>query len=175
MPKVIVDVDLIKALIKSYNPTTKSFHRKDMSILFRLDRETFIEVFDLGGPMKKAIEKETMNETLKNYKIFFTGRVMKRHIPNSKLEKGEMPKKVGDLMPPQFFCKFFRYTIFGINKVIGIDGTNNAPSYIYIITLDIQDPKHNVGYDFMEYIINRMHDEIVAAQNGELGNFIFFH
>lgn len=137
MPEVIIDVDLRKPLIKSYNPKTKAFHRNDMSILCRLDRETFIEVFHLGGPMTKAIKMEKMNETFKSSKNFFIGRVMKRHIPKSKLEKVEMPKKVGDLMPLELFCKYFRYTIFGINKVIGIDGTNNASSYIYIIDFDI--------------------------------------
>ena len=74
-----------------------------------------------------------------------------------------MPKKVGNLMPLDFFYKYFRYAIFGINKVIGIDSTNNALGYIYIISLDIQDPNHNVGYAFVECIINKMHDEIVLA------------
>ena len=105
---MIVDVDLIKALIKSYNPTTKNFYKKDMSILCRLDKETFIEVFDLGGLVKKEIEKEKMNETFKNSKSFFTRRFMKRHIPNSKIEKGEMPKKVGDLMPLELFLQIFQ-------------------------------------------------------------------
>ena len=39
----------------------------------------------------------------------------------------------------------------------------NALGYEYIIALDIQDPNHNVWYDFVEYIIDRMHEEIEAS------------
>ena len=42
-----MDVDLIKALVKAYNPTTQCFHRKDMSILRRLSKDAFVEAFDL--------------------------------------------------------------------------------------------------------------------------------
>ena len=74
MLEVIVDVDLVKALMKSYNPTTHGFHRKDMSILCKLDKETFIEVFDLGGEMTRPIEQEKMNTTFKK-KVFLAGRL----------------------------------------------------------------------------------------------------
>ena len=43
------------------------------------------------------------------------------------------------------------------------------------MSLDIQDPNHNVCYDFVEHIIERMHEEIEATQKGEMGNFRFFH
>lgn len=49
MPNVFVDVDLMKELIRSYNPITKCFHRYDGSILCTLDRNTFIEAFGLEG------------------------------------------------------------------------------------------------------------------------------
>ena len=51
MSKVFVDVNLLKALIKEYNLVSPTFHNKDKSILCTLDKETFIEDFDLGGPM----------------------------------------------------------------------------------------------------------------------------
>ena len=46
-----MDVDLIKALVNAYNPTTRSFHRKDMSILCMLSKDAFVEAFDLQGPV----------------------------------------------------------------------------------------------------------------------------
>ena len=103
MLEVIIDVDLVKALIKSYNPKTKALHKKDMGVLCRLDRETFSKFFDLGGPLMKKIEKEKMNETFKNSKNFYTGTIMRRHVPKSKKEKGEFPKKVGELMQLELF------------------------------------------------------------------------
>ena len=51
MLEVFVDVDLVKALIKCYNLVNKSFHKKDRKFFLSLDKETFIEAFDLGGPM----------------------------------------------------------------------------------------------------------------------------
>ena len=83
------------------------------------------------------------------------------------MEKGELPKKIVDFMPLDFFSRYFQYTVFGIDKVIGLDGTMNAPGYIYIMALDIQDSHHNAGYDFVTHIVNVMHNEIVAAQKGD--------
>lgn len=51
MLEVYVDVDLIKALVNAYNPTTRSFHRKDMRILCTLSKDAIVEAFDLQGPM----------------------------------------------------------------------------------------------------------------------------
>lgn len=107
MPEIIVDIDLVKALIKAYNPLTHRFHKKYKSILCTLDRETFIELFDLGGPMTKITEQDKINETFKNQKSFFTSRVMRRHIPKSRKERDEFPKKVGYLMPLDFLSTYF--------------------------------------------------------------------
>ena len=54
-------------------------------------------------------------------------------------------------------------TIFGLNKALGSDGTMCAIGAHYIMALKIQDPNTNVGYDFFEYIINKIHDKIVFA------------
>ena len=71
--------------------------------------------------------------------------------------------------------EYFKYTIFGLNKVLGSDGTMNATGSIYIIALDIQDIHTNVGYDFITHISNMIHNEIVSTQRGELKNFKFHH
>ena len=86
---------------------------------------------------------------------------MKRHIPKAekgkrKKEKGELPKKVWEFMPLEFFYKYFQFVGFGVDKVIGLDGTMNAPGYIYIMALGIQDSNQNIGYDFVIHIINVM-------------------
>ena len=110
MPDVFVDVDLLKELIKSYNPVSMSFNRKDRSIFLALDKETFIEAFDLGGQMLLPIEMDKLKETFKQQKTLYMGRAMTRHIPMSRREKGEIPKhkEVDDLMSLKFFqdiCK----------------------------------------------------------------------
>lgn len=50
-PEVFVDVDLIKTLFHCYNLATKSFHKKDGTILCKLDHESFIDAFGLDGAM----------------------------------------------------------------------------------------------------------------------------
>ena len=87
MLKVFVDVDLVKELIKSYNLINKAFHRRDRSILYALDKETFIEAFDLGGPMSLPIDMDILNDNFKNQKCFYTRKTMIRHIPMSRKEK----------------------------------------------------------------------------------------
>ncbi len=57
MPKIFVDVDLVKSLIKCYNPVNKTFHRKDRSVFLSQDKETFIEVFDLGSDLCQCTQR----------------------------------------------------------------------------------------------------------------------
>lgn len=75
----------------------------------------------------------------------------------------------------EYFKRYFQYTVFGLNKILGRDGTMNAEGGLYIISLDIQDMHTNVGYDFITHIINKIHNEMVCAQVGELKNFKFLH
>ena len=62
LSEVFVVVDLVKVLRKCYNIVNKSFHRKDRSIFLALDKETFIEEFDLTGPMSWPIDIEKFNK-----------------------------------------------------------------------------------------------------------------
>ena len=66
-------------------------------------------------------------------------------------------------------------SIFPLNKALGSYGTMYTTSVQYIMAFNIQDPNTNVGYDFVKYIITKMHDEIVVAQERRLENFKFFH
>ena len=72
-----------------------------------LDGESFMEVFNIGGAITKIIKYYKINETFKRQKSFFTGKVMQRHIPNSRKEKGDLPKIVGYLMPMEFSISIF--------------------------------------------------------------------
>lgn len=58
--KVFVDMYLLNALISSYNPSTRSFHRYNGSILCRLDMTSFIEAFGLEGKMDVPIDIEDL-------------------------------------------------------------------------------------------------------------------
>ena len=55
-PKVFLDVHLVKALINSYNPSVKSFHRHNGSILCTIDKTSFIEAFSVEGKMDVPID-----------------------------------------------------------------------------------------------------------------------
>lgn len=66
MPEVFVDVDLLKALINAYNPVTQSFHKKYRSILCTPNKENFVEVFGLQGPMGRKIKLEDMRPILRD-------------------------------------------------------------------------------------------------------------
>ena len=71
-----MDVDLIKALVKEYNPTMHAFHRKDMSILYRLSKDAFAEAFDLQGPMSVPINLEKLEAKFKKQRGFYTKHAM---------------------------------------------------------------------------------------------------
>ena len=58
--EVFVDVDLLKALIKSYNLATRTFQKHNGSILCTLDLTSFIEAFGLEGHMDVPIDIEDL-------------------------------------------------------------------------------------------------------------------
>ena len=93
MLEVFLDVDLINTLIKYYNLVNKSFHKRDRWIFLSLDKETFIEAFELGGPMSLPIEIEKLKKNFTKHKTFYMGRNMTRHIPSVKKNMGEISKK----------------------------------------------------------------------------------
>ena len=98
-------VDLVKVLIKCYNPINKSFDRKDRSVFLALDKDTFIEAFDLGGPMSLTIDIEDLSKNFKSHKNFHMGKNMTLHILKVKKEVEEIPKKrdVDEVIPLDFF------------------------------------------------------------------------
>ena len=67
--EVFVDVDLLMDLIKEYNLVINTFHKNDTTILCTLDRETFIEVFDLGGPMTHIVDLGQVFNRCRRYEI----------------------------------------------------------------------------------------------------------
>ena len=99
---------------------------------------------------------------------------MLRHIPrsrdNQKNMRVEFPKIVTDLIPLSYFCAYFQKTVFRLNKLLGVDGSMDASPTLYVIALDIQDPHTNVGYDFGTFIADSIHQQMVTAQNGDIGN-----
>ena len=105
------------------------------------------------------------------------GKVMTRHIPQVHKEKGEITKKneVDGIMPLEFFQGYMKNIVFALKKVLASYGTMYATNAHYAMALNIQDPNTNVGYDFIEYIITKIRDELVATQEGNLDNFRFFH
>lgn len=78
-------------------------------------------------------------------------------------------------MPLELFQRYFQNIVFGLNKVLGSDRTMNTLGGHYAMELNIQCPNTNVGYDYVTYIINKIHDEIIVAQQGQLESFRFCH
>ena len=91
-PKVSVDVDLVKALIKAYNLATKLFFNEDMSILCCLDKNVVVEAFGLDGPMSKKVDVEYLNKRFKESTNSFTKATMKRHIIQDRLDAGDIQR-----------------------------------------------------------------------------------
>ena len=80
-PEVFIDVDLLKALINSYNSITRTFHRHNGSILCTLDRTSFFEAFGLMGQMDVPIDTADLQRKFEQNKTYFVNNVMLPHIP----------------------------------------------------------------------------------------------
>ena len=137
VPEVFMDVDLVKALVKAYEPTTRTFYNVDRSILCYLDKIAVVEAFGLDGPMSKKIDVEYLNKRFKESTNSFTKGAMKRHIIRDRLEVEDIPKKLTTTMPMEYFKPYFQNTVYGLNIVLGMDGIANAQGGMYIMVLDI--------------------------------------
>ena len=98
---------------------------------------------------------------------------MLQHIPMDLKRVDDYPKKVEKKMPLDKFKNYFFKTIYGVHKVIGIDGTHEVYGSEYIIVRDIQDSYHACEYDYVSYILDIMRENIARAQTGDMRNFIF--
>ena len=78
--KVFLDVDLVKDLISSCNPSTKYFHKHDGSILCTIDKTSFIKAFGLEGKMDVPIEIDDLQGKFERNKSHYVNNVMKLHI-----------------------------------------------------------------------------------------------
>ena len=94
--EVVVDVDLLKALISSYNLVTRTFQRHNGSFLCTLDKTSFIEAFGLQGQMDVPIDMEDLQGKFGRNKTYFVNNVMLPHIPYNVKKAGLIRKKVGD-------------------------------------------------------------------------------
>ena len=71
--------------------------------------------------------------------------------------KGEFSQKITNFIPLSYFYAYFQKKNFGLNKLLGVDGSMDASPVLYVIALDIQDPHTNVGYDFGIFIFDSIH------------------
>lgn len=53
--EVFLDIDLMKPLFRCYNPATKSFQKKDGTVMCTLDHESFMVAFGLSGAMGQPV------------------------------------------------------------------------------------------------------------------------
>ena len=86
---------------------------------------------------------------------------------------GDYPKKVEKKMPLDKFKNYCFKTVYGVHKVIGIDGTHEVYGAEYIIVRDIQDSYHACEYEYVSYIVDIMKENIARAQTGDMKNFNF--
>ena len=92
-------MDLLKALINSYNLVTRTFHRHNGSILCTLDRTSFIEAFGLEGQMDVPIDIEDLQGKFGRNKTHYLNNVMLPHIPYNVKKARQIAKKVEDHLP----------------------------------------------------------------------------
>ena len=121
-----MDVDLVKALVKAYEPAMRTFYNGDRSILCCLDKIVVVEAFSLDGPMSKKVDVEYLNKRFKESTKSFTKGAMKRHIIQDRLEARDIPKKLTTTVPMEYFKPYFQNTVYGLNMVLGMDGISNA-------------------------------------------------
>lgn len=137
-PEVFIDVDLVKALIKSYNLVTRNFHRHNGSFLCTLVRTSFIDAFKLEGQMDTPIDTDDLQKKFANNKTYFVNNVMMPHIPYNVKKEGKIPRSMADFLPLSRFKYYFRNIVYGLLKVLGSDGVEDCVyGSLFLMACDI--------------------------------------
>lgn len=93
--------------------------------------------------MTVNIDLKELQEKFILGKNYYTGKVMIHHITYNLKKVGDIPKKVDDELPLCKFKNYFQKTVYGLDKVLGIDATTMVKGSLYMMACDIQDAYHN--------------------------------
>ena len=74
------------------NPTIKSFHRHNKSIICTLDHASLIEAFVLEGQMSIPLDIDELQGKFETNTHAYTGKAMLHHIPMDLKKVGDYPK-----------------------------------------------------------------------------------
>ena len=87
--------------------------------------------------MSRKIAVEYLNKRFKESTNSFTKKAMFKNIIKGRLNARDIPKKLTTTMLMEYFKPYFQYIVYGLSKVLGMDGTENAQGGVYIMVLDI--------------------------------------
>ena len=74
------------------------------------------------------------------------------------------------------FKNYFKNIVYGLHNVLGSDGEEDCVyCSLFLMACDIQDPFQNREYDYVGFIIESMHHQIMNAKKGEMKDFKFHH
>lgn len=136
-PEVYVDVDLLIPLIVTYNPTTKSFHKKDGRILCTLDHASFIEAYGLEGQISVEVDIQDFQEKFERNVKFYTSKMMIHNILYELKSIKQIPKKVDKMLPVDKFNNYMKNTFYGLHKTLGSDRSDMVYGGPYLMDLNI--------------------------------------
>ena len=136
-----MDVDLVKALINSYNIATNYFHRHNGSILCIVDKTSFIEAFGLEGQTDVPIDIYDLQGKFERNRSHYENNVMVPDSPCNIKKSKKMPKKVEKHLPLSKFKGYFKSTMYELHELLGSDGVEDyVYGSLFFMACDIQDP-----------------------------------
>lgn len=164
IPEVFLDVDALLMLAQCYDPLSKTIRKDDGSPLVTLDRKSFMRAFRIQIPMAMEIDlKAQANRYVRE--VVLVSKEIKNHIPKENRNyivamPGPIPYAYKDL---KFYIKYIAY---GIYQVLGVDASpERITSDILMLVMDSQSHLVRKGYDYIGYIINKMHEGLLSLKN----------
>src|SRR5271156_670981 len=161
VPDVFLDVDLFLELANHYDVLTKTIKRNDGTNLLVLNRNSFMQAFGLFSTMSTRID---IKKQQKRYKAGVAHGLMKKH----------MPRETRDHIFPEpapypYYYKdmhfYMKYNAYALCRVLGIDGDAERIDHgILMMVLDLQEIHSSTSYDYIQHIIDEMHQGFVDTQ-----------
>lgn len=137
MPNVFVNIELIRALEKNYNPKTRVIHWHNGSQFMIITRDYIFMVFQLDASLemklrlRELLEYCSMDTSYKRWKLPL-------HRPKG---LGKQPMRFASNEKPPFFVELFeeyyQNTYYSAGQVLGIEASANVTIAPMVLVIDI--------------------------------------
>lgn len=170
VPNVFVDVELMKALVDSYDPKTKTIYDYRGNPMVAINKQTIDMVFDLDWDVEEKIDMHKLSQEFFNLEDIYRKWRLPIHRP--KVGGSIIPFSKTDKVPFDVnqFHPYFKYTYYATAQVLGLEAHPLMDIGVMVLCADLQS-KDPMPFDYATYVAEALNHGLEKLK----GNLVNIH